>query len=289
MRVSFDGLEIGKRYDRPFLARHWGYENHYAIAKGVLTPRGVNCIVLFVTREKDTGTQYDDYQYDDFIEGEFLYWEGEKRHRTDRRIVHATDNGDEIHLFYREHRRTPFTYYGPVVLEDYQLLTEEPSKFIFRISALRGTPNPLQDIEEHADEIAHLEETERRALIQSRIGQGRFREAVIRLWGGCSVTGVKTLEILRASHIKPWRDCTNEERLDPYNGLLLVPNLDALFDAGLITFGEEGGLVVSKAVSREDRGLLGLESEMRLRKLPQRSMDYLDHHRKNVFRDRVGR
>ena len=96
-------------------------------------------------------------------------------------------------------------------------------------------------------------------------------------------------EILRASHIKPWRECTNEERLDPYNGLLLVPNLDALFDAGLITFGEEGGLVVSKAVSKEDRVLLGLESEMRLRKLPQRSMDYLDHHRKNVFRDRVGR
>jgi len=245
-------------------------------------------MILFVTQEKETSTQYDDYRYDDFIEGEFLYWEGEKRHRTDGRIVRAAEEGEEIHLFYRERRREPFTYHGPIVLEDHQLLVDEPSKFIFRIPSLRGISNPIRDIEESVHEFDHLGETEKRALVQSRVGQGRFRESVIRLWGRCAVTGVKTLEILRASHIKPWCDITNEERLDPFNGLLLVPNLDVIFDFGFITFDDEGNMIISGALPREDRSLLGLNPGMRLFKLPWRSKEYLGYHRRNVFKDRMG-
>ena len=57
---------------------------------------------------------------------------------------------------------------------------------------------------------------------------------VLKIWGNrCCVTGSTTLDAIRASHIKPWRRSSNQERLDPYNGLPLVATLDALFDAGM--------------------------------------------------------
>ncbi|HET9245398.1 MAG TPA: HNH endonuclease signature motif containing protein, partial [Xanthobacteraceae bacterium] len=58
---------------------------------------------------------------------------------------------------------------------------------------------------------------------------------------------------LRASHIKPWRESSDRERLDPANGLLLTANLDALFNDGLIAFDDEGQMLVSAQLTRKDR------------------------------------
>jgi len=88
----------------------------------------------------------------------------------------------------------------------------------------------LGQIESHSDD-----ETERWSQVRTRIGQGEFRKKLITYWNGCAVTDCKLIKILRASHIKPWRFSTNAERLDEYNGLLLLPSIDSLFDAGLIT------------------------------------------------------
>jgi HNH endonuclease len=83
------------------------------------------------------------------------------------------------------------------------------------------------------------EKTTREALIDARRGQGKFRVEVGVRWNNiCAVTGCGIVEVLRASHIKPWRDSTNRERLDPENGLLLAAHVDALFDKDLITFME---------------------------------------------------
>lgn len=71
-----------------------------------------------------------------------------------------------------------------------------------------------------------LNETEKTSLINARIGQGKYRKDLINLWGGCSVTGYEDYKMLVASHIKPWSFSTNSERLDKFNGLLLLPNLD---------------------------------------------------------------
>ena len=85
--------------------------------------------------------------------------------------------------------------------------------------------NPFQDLEnfKRTKEYKVLEETTRDAVVKSRLGQGVFRAKLVEIWDGCSVTGCKTIEVLRASHIKPWRSSSNSERLDPYNGLLLLP------------------------------------------------------------------
>ncbi|KAF0106267.1 MAG: hypothetical protein FD146_2694 [Anaerolineaceae bacterium] len=103
----------------------------------------------------------------------------------------------------------------------------------------------LQEIELLQDSYNNLQETTRQAIIRSRIGQGQFRAELVEYWQGCSVTGCSNIELLRASHIKPWRDSSNSERLDKYNGLLLIPSLDACFDLGLISFSEEGNILLS--------------------------------------------
>lgn len=78
--------------------------------------------------------------------------------------------------------------------------------------------NVLQEIALFKESYENLPETTREAVIQSRIGQGLFRTDLIEFWQGCSVTDCKHIELLRASHIKPWRDSSNAERLDTYNG-----------------------------------------------------------------------
>lgn len=127
-------------------------------------------------------------------------------------------------------------------------------------------------------------ETMRKALIDARLGQGRFRQELMFEWGSsCAVTGCDVLDALKASHIKPWRDCTNEERLDPGNGVLLVATLDALFDAGLITFEASGRLRCSPQLPRSSHQALGIRPGMRLRLVNAKRQSYLEWHRKQVF------
>lgn len=100
---------------------------------------------------------------------------------------------------------------------------------------------------EDLDELRRIADaTERKVLAQARIGQGRFRADVTRLWGKgevCTLTGIALPEMLVASHIKPWRDSDDVERLDPANGLLLAAHADRLFDRHLMSFeGVRGGL-----------------------------------------------
>ena len=104
---------------------------------------------------------------------------------------------------------------------------------------------PIDAVTEILAELESIPETERIAVLKSRVGQGVFRERLIGYWKGCAVTGADCISVLRASHIKPWRDSSNEERLDQFNGLLLTPNLDAAFDAGRISFDNSGKIMLS--------------------------------------------
>lgn len=129
-----------------------------------------------------------------------------------------------------------------------------------------------------------LTETEKHQLIKARIGQGAFRESLIAMWGKCCVTGCNYVSILRASHIKPWMDSTNAERLDKFNGLLLSPNLDALFDKGLISFTDSGDVLISKSLSADVRKALGCSNDAKVRLKPEHAK-YMTWHREKVFVD----
>jgi len=142
----------------------------------------------------------------------------------------------------------------------------------------------FQEIEQFKKSSASLQETTRETIVQSRIGQGQFRLSLIAYWQGCSVTGCSQIEILKASHIKPWRDSTNDERLNIYNGLLLLPNLDACFDIGLISFDDEGKILVSSQLNDTILAQLGINRKMKLLKIEQQHKAFLDYHKQNMFR-----
>lgn len=127
--------------------------------------------------------------------------------------------------------------------------------------------------------------TAKQALIEARVGQGKFRADVLRMWAGaCCVSGVGNNFVVRASHIKPWKDSSNQERLDPHNGLPLIATLDALFDAGLITFSNSGTGQISPRLNEKDRTALGIDS-IQLRQSPSEKMkEYLEYHRDMRFR-----
>ncbi len=110
------------------------------------------------------------------------------------------------------------------------------------------------------EDNAKITETEREAIVTARVGQGIFRESLIKKYDGrCIVTGVDDKRILIASHIRPWAVSTNEQRLSAENGLLLSPLYDKLFDAGLITFSEDGEIVCSKELKNKNIDLLKIE------------------------------
>lgn len=79
-----------------------------------------------------------------------------------------------------------------------------------------------------------------------RTTQAEFRRSLDNAWSErCCVTGLGVREMLRASHIKPWRACNHAERQDPANGLLLSVAYDAAFDSNLISFDDDGTILLA--------------------------------------------
>ena len=94
-------------------------------------------------------------------------------------------------------------------------------------------------------------ETEQIVLGAVRVGQHVFARAVLGncanrcVFCGFSPARFGGRKLLLAGHIKPWKDSTPAERLDPRNGLAACPAHDAAFDTGMITV--NGGLRIHLA------------------------------------------
>ena len=129
-----------------------------------------------------------------------------------------------------------------------------------------------------------IKTTEKKALVQSRRGQGRFRGDLERVEGRCRVTGVAQLDLLRASHIKPWAKSTNRERLDPNNGLLLAPHVDVLFELGYITFTANGRVRLSRQLEPEVAKAWRLVDGRSVGAFTKAQRAYLAYHRRERFK-----
>jgi putative restriction endonuclease len=105
-----------------------------------------------------------------------------------------------------------------------------------------------------------VREAERVAIIRARSGQGLFKDRVSRIESRCRITGVENPVHLVASHCKPWRDSTNEERLNGENGLLLTPSIDHLFDRGFIGFEDDGKLIISPVAHHPSLQRMGIDT-----------------------------
>jgi putative restriction endonuclease len=127
--------------------------------------------------------------------------------------------------------------------------------------------------------------TFREQLVRSRRGQGVFRSNVLLREEFCRVTRVNEPRHLKASHIKPWRDATDAERLDGANGLLLSPHIDHLFDEGYITFSSAQALLIVPEVRDKLLDAWGIDAGVQVGDFSREQNAYLDYHRANVFKN----
>ncbi|MCE9557490.1 MAG: HNH endonuclease, partial [Armatimonadetes bacterium] len=143
-------------------------------------------------------------------------------------------------------------------------------------------------IEDQVINDPNLTVTVRQSIVDSRLGQGIFRQRVEQIEKKCRVTGVSNPVHLIASHIKPWRDSSNAERLDGENGLLLAPHIDHLFDKGYISFDPQGLLLVSPAADLEAIEQLGIPTlPVSVGSFSAGQLRYLEYHRKEILKKAV--
>lgn len=177
-------------------------------------------------------------------------------------------------------------------------LTELPTLFAAALEGLIGgqftlaqerlvPPEPAISLVEQ--ELAALQgrvdipETEKRQLVNARVGQGLFKNNVRLNEHECRVTSVKQLHHLRASHIKPWKDSDNEEKLHGCNGLLLAPHVDHLFDRGFISFGGTGELLVSDRLEPDVLQAWAIKLPRNVGAFNIDQRHFLEHHREHVL------
>ncbi|WP_305804627.1 HNH endonuclease [Stenotrophomonas sp. YIM B06876] len=155
--------------------------------------------------------------------------------------------------------------------------------------------NFVRESEPDADVLAELHRieddktipvTQRMQLAKARVGQGLFRKRVILLDPACRVTGVTDKRVLVASHIKAWRDSSNAERISGYNGILLSPHVDALFDDHLITFDDNGRMLTHLSLPGDVLERWFIDPSKRVEKFRPEQAKFLEHHR-SVFARKI--
>lgn len=132
----------------------------------------------------------------------------------------------------------------------------------------------LKNIEKNKE----LSPTEKQVLVKTRLGQSHYKNKLISLWGKCPISKCQNLNILIASHIKAYQFCLDNEKYDKYNGLLLTPTYDKLFDSYLISFEDSGKVIISKELSQNDRETLNLNENIQIKLFPE-NLKYLEYHR----------
>ena len=140
-------------------------------------------------------------------------------------------------------------------------------------------------LEQRVTADASIQETDKEAIIRARRGQGLFKQRVMQIENRCRITGVDKPIHLIASHCKPWRDSSNEERLDGESGLLLTPSIDHLFDRGFIGFEDSGKLIISPVAHRPALQRMGIETVkvVSVGGFTEGQSKFLDFHRNSVL------
>ena len=171
------------------------------------------------------------------------------------------------------------------VLDTYEEL-EDLRKVLYYLANGESTETAIAKIKELENEIngnPAITGSTKEAIVKVRVGQGFFRDRLLRRYTRCCLCGVTNQNLLTASHIKRWADSNPEEKVDIDNGFLLCANHDQLFDKGLISFSDDGTILISKELSDEDKNLLNVHENQHIR-LTEKNKLYLAHHRKKTFK-----
>lgn len=201
----------------------------------------------FLSRQYQISSDIDDTTIDNIIERERSLLSTRDKYNTSRDLTNF---------------RSALRKFRQFILIDYQKVQEDS----------------LQKEVKRVENDTTIDKTEREAIVKARVGQGLFRQRLIEHWGGCSISKFGMYDCLIASHIKPWRNSTNEERLSVYNGLLLLPNYDKLFDKGYISFDKKGKIIFSRFFPESERKIIGMDNNVHLIHVAAQHEEFLKYH-----------
>lgn len=263
---------------------------------GISTPKEHPLVIAF-TGEAGASHGYHDFWDDDevfhyFGEGQV----GDMKYMAGNRAIgeHAKD-GKTLVVFQMMGKGRPYRYLGRFMCQSSYVQPGTPdregqprSAIVFRLRSLDASLGLAAGETDQAEIDATIEDvgaTSARRETEVRTKQRLFRERLIGVEKGCRLTGIEDLRFLRASHIKPWADSTDNERVDGENGLLLAPHADLLFDRGWISFSSIGRLLVSEDLPSDVQVRLGLNWSESLEYGPfsQKQLSFLEFHREHVF------
>ena len=306
--LPYNLLEVGSKYTKQSLSFILSEPNLKTVREGIFHSKKNKYILFFVDLVK-TGRE-ERFHFNDYFEDDYFHWDSQTtQHINSPRIQLIVNKEVEVFLFTRINQKVksqvqPFIYCGRLEYSDYNPNTSKPVHIISTsidydettqnqnlIDIYNWKPEMIGKSSTNNDYLVKKQlsrpkgeqkkpnYTERRGLVTSRVGQGWYRQEILKKWGNkCSITGCSLTEILISSHIKGWSECNEDERLDIDNGILLSPHIDSLFDKHLISFEDDGSIIISDKISKEDLVILGVSNLIRL-KVDDGMKKYLKHHR----------
>lgn len=193
---------------------------------------------------------------------------------------------------------SPLDKNGDAVLSYLFSINQELGDFLLELSRVEPVAIEALQVQAEVMKIEMLDEMEEVSIIQkenigplekenlvkSRRGQGIFKSNLKLYEKSCRVTGLTDKSHLTASHIKPWRDSNNKEKIDGYNGLLLSPHIDRLFNYGFISFTDDGKLLISSKLNKNVLTDWNIKTDLNVGKFASEQCKYLDYHRNNIFK-----
>ncbi len=284
-------LQIENTYRTEDLARVLLVEESSMLRKGVITRKGQNLLIILITLEK----RADATPYKDYLDGTVLHWEGQTRGKhAERYMMEATH---EVFVFIRAQPRMSYTYYGralpirSMILPPGQSSKVELHLYEYEQAVEQRFQYQKNSVSDEGKGLYRVDHTETSRLTLTRTAQGQYRKDALKLWNNrCAVTGVAEPKILIASHIKPWRESSNEERVNPRNSLILSPTYDKLFDLGLITFKPNNGkIVLASSIATADWEKLKVDDSKELYMIPDGTEHYLSYHNRHIFGFKPGK
>ena len=308
--MSFKKLIVGECYSKKDLSKIFDNPNIEKIREGIYNQSSTDSF-FFVDLEKKGKEER--FHFDDFFEGDFFHWDSQTtQHINTPKIQEIVQRTRTPHLLIRirpkiKNVTQPFIYCGRLKYIEYEEGTYKPVHIIFQNIDYQDDTNNEDLLEiytwkptkigkttkskiskkniiskERKINYSKPNKTERSGLVNSRVGQGYYRQIIREKWGNkCPMTGCEIIRILIASHIVPWSESNDVERLDADNGILLSPSADSLFDRHLISFTDQGELLLSKKLKPLELKKLGISLDVKI-PVTEGMKKYLKRHREKI-------
>jgi hypothetical protein len=301
-------LKQGENYSKKELSSLLEQPTLSLVREGLYHCKNSESTLFFVDLEKKGKEER--FHFDDFFQEDFFHWDSQTtQHINSPKIQEIVTGKRTPHLFVRitpkiKSVTQPFVYCGRLTYSEHEGNTSKPVHIVFQNidyddftenedlrniylwnpdkigKTTKSKINKTGVVSKRRQQVyKRPNETERRGLVTSRVGQGFYRQQIVEKWNGtCPVSKSNIKQILISSHIVSWSESNDEERLDSENGILLSPNIDSLFDKHLISFEDNGNIIISTKINESNKESLGINSSIKI-PVTEGMIKYLKRHR----------